>query len=281
LQEALRLDPGRKDALAALASLWRDQAHAAAQSGDLEKALALLLEARKLDPNEPDTEYDLGMIALRMSLFPDAAEAFERSLKLRKDDVQALYGLGRATMALAKFDDARQAFARYTELRPQDASGHYALGVTLQALQRMPEARTEYGKSIELLPRQTESYLQLGLLDLDAGGLDLAAEQFDRVLKRAPDHAGALTGMGRVRFQKKEYSEAAALFERAIAADSKLREPHYYLGLTDARLGRKADSEKELQAASRIEHEEVEKHQYVLKVIDPEQVHVPESPQSQ
>jgi tetratricopeptide (TPR) repeat protein len=109
----------------------------------------------------------------------------------------------------------------------------------------------------------------------------VATEQFDRVLKRAPAHAGALTGMGRIEFQKKHYADAASLFERAIAANSLLREAHYYLGLTDARLGRKEESEKELQIAGQIEHDEVEKHQNVLKVIDPDQVRVPAGAQNQ
>jgi tetratricopeptide (TPR) repeat protein len=75
-----------------------------------------------------------------------------------------------------------------------------------------------------------------------------------------------------VRFQQKEYTEAAALFEKAVAANPNFREAHYYLGMTDARLGRKEDSERELQTASRIEHEEVEKHQNVLKIVDPDQM---------
>jgi tetratricopeptide (TPR) repeat protein len=276
LQESLRLDPGRKDAQAALINVWRAQAHAAAQRDDLEKGLAMLMQARKLDPTDRDVQYDIGMVTLRMSLFPDAIEAFDQVVKLRPDDSQALYGLGRAKMALAKFDDAQQIFAHYVQLRPADASGHYALGVTLQALQRTPDAQAEYERSIELQPQQTESYFQLGLMDLDAGRLGAAAEEFERVLKRAPQHAGALTGMGRVRFGEKKYTEAAILLERAVASNPELREAHYYLGLADSRLGRKEDSEKELQIASRIEHQEVEKHQTVLKIVDPDQVDVPE-----
>jgi tetratricopeptide (TPR) repeat protein len=113
-------------------------------------------------------------------------------------------------------------------------------------------------------------------MDLDAGSLGPAEEQFNRVLRRAPQHAGALTGMGRIRFQQKEYAEAATWLQRAVASNPRLREAHYYLGLADARLGRKDDSEKELRVASQIEREEVEKHQNVLKVLDPNQVHVPE-----
>jgi hypothetical protein len=46
--------------------------------------------------------------------------------------------------------------------------------------------------------------------------------------------------------------------------------------LTEARLGRKEDSEKELAIASQIEHEEVEKHQNVLRIIDSSQLQVPQ-----
>jgi hypothetical protein len=57
-------------------------------------------------------------------------------------------------------------------------------------------------------------------------------------------------------------------FNRAIASDASLRQAHYYLGLSYARLGRKDDSEKELQTASQLEHEEVEKHRVVLKILN-------------
>ena len=271
LRAALKLDPGRKDVQAVLISIWRREAHDAAEHDELEKALALLIDARKLNPADADVQYEFGIVALRMSLLPDAIDAFDQTLKLRADDPAALYGLGRAKMSVSRFDDAQQAFERYVRLRPLDASGHYALGFTLQALQRAPDAHAEYERSIALQPLQTESYFQLGLMELEAGDADGAAKQFEHVLDRAPLHAGALTGMGRVRFQKKQYAAAATYFEKAIASNPGLREAHYYLGLADARLGRKEESEKELQVSSRIEHEEVEKHQTVLKIIDPDQ----------
>ena len=281
LQAALRLDPGRKDVQAVLIGILRKQAHDAAEHNELEKALTFLIDARKLDPADTDVQYEFGMIALRMSLFPDAIDAFDQMLKLRPDDASALYGLGRAKMSVSRFDDAQHAFEGYVRLRPADASGHYALGFSLQALQRASDARAEYEKSIALQPLQTESYFQLGVMELEAGDPESAAKQFEHVLHRAPQHAGALTGMGRVRFQEKQYAGAAASFEKAIESNPGLREAHYYLGLADSRLGRKEDSEKELQTASRIEHEEVEKHQTVLKIIDPDQAPATETKPNQ
>ena len=115
----------------------------AVQEGDSEKALSLLIEAPKINPTNTDVLFDFGMVALRMSLFPDAVQAFQETLNLRKDDGNALYGLGRAQMGLDKYQEAHESFVRYVQLHPQDASGHYALGMTLQALQRSDEARSE------------------------------------------------------------------------------------------------------------------------------------------
>jgi tetratricopeptide (TPR) repeat protein len=142
------------------------------------------------------------------------------------------------------------------------------LGVTLEALQRGAEARSQFERSIELQPAQTESYFQLGRMELEAGELGAADEQFNRVLNRDPHHAGALAGEGRLKFQQKDYAQALDLLGKAVAADASLREAHYYLGMTYARVNRKEDSDKELALANRIEHEEVERHQNLIRIID-------------
>ena len=268
LQQGLHLAPERTDAAKALLHIWEEQAHNAVTRGDSEKALAALISARKLAPGDPDVNYQYGMVALRMGLLPDAITAFHATLKARSDDVLAIYGLGRAYMDSSKFEDARQQFVRYLELRPSDASGHYALGMSLAALERSPEAAAEFQRSITLSPVQTESYFRLGLLQLDAKALDSAASNFQHVLDRDATHAGALAGLGRLRLEQQNYTAAADLLQRAIASNQSLREAHYYLGLTYARLGRKEESSQQLQIATRLEHEESEKQRTVFKILD-------------
>jgi tetratricopeptide (TPR) repeat protein len=268
LQEGLRLAPDRRDAIQALVAAFRTQGRTAVSAGNLEKALAALTSARKLAPEDADVSYEYGMVALRMALLPDAISTFQQSLKVRDDNALALYGLGRAYLDSAKFEDARQQFARYVQLQPEDASGHYALGMALTSLQRSDEARHEFEKSIALKPAQTESYFRLGVLQLDARDRDAAESNFRRVLERDPNHAGALAALGRLELERKHYSEAANLLEKAIASNDSLREGHYYLGLTYARMGRSAESEKQLQIAERLEHEELERQRTVFKVLD-------------
>jgi protein O-GlcNAc transferase len=266
LREALRIDPARSDASAALVRILQDQARASAAAGEPEKALASLIEARKYLPANPDVQFEFGTIALQMSLWQDAVEAFQRTLKLRNNDPVALYDLGRAFMGLSQFEDARQQFARYVEVRPDEASGHCALGMTLAALQRVPEARKHFERSIMLDPAQNESFFRLGLIDLDAENLDEAARNLRLVLARDSKHAGALSALGRVAFKQKRYSQAIYLLQQAIASDSSWREAHYYLGLAFARVGRKEEANDQINIATQLEHGEVERRRTVFKI---------------
>ena len=259
LREAVRLDSSRVDASTALVKICSDQAQAAVTAGDSEKAFALLNDARNLAPNNSDVRFALGMLALRMSRFQDAIDAFQETLRLRKNDPPALYGLGQAFMAVSRYEEARQEFIGYLALRPNDSSALCSFGTTLAALELRTEARAQFEKSISITPLQTESYFRLGLLDLDAKDLESAAKNFHRVLDRDPKHSGALVSLGRVEFEQKHYAEAADLLQRAIANDDSLREAHYYLGLTYARVGRKPESDQELQRASQLDQQQAER----------------------
>ena len=269
LEEGLRLAPDRTDASNALIHVLREQARVALNS-DIQKSLSLLLRARKIAPDNADVQFDLGMVELRMSLLPDAVDAFEKALKLRSNDPPAIYGLGRAYLEWTKFPEAKQEFEQYVKLQPNDASGHYGLGMSCAALQLAPEARAEFEKSIALAPVQTESYFRLGLLDLDAQDYPSAEKNFQHVLDRNPHHAGALAAMGRVKLETKKYNEAGDLLQRAVASDASLREAHYYLGLTYARMGRKQESDEQLQIATQLEKEATEKQRTVFKILKPD-----------
>jgi tetratricopeptide (TPR) repeat protein len=278
LRETVRLDPTRTDAAAALINIWRDQAQAAAKGGDPATALALLTDARKLDPQNPDVQLEFGNAALQMSRWQDAIDAFQQIVRVRNQDPAALWGLARAYTGLSRFEDARQQFARYVALRPDDSSGHCALGMTLAALERSVEARAQFEKSIALTPAQTESYYRLALLDLDSKDLDSAATNLRHALEHDPKHSGALASLGRVEFEQKDYAEALDLLRRAIANDDSLGVAHYYLGLTYARMGRKAESDQELQKATQLQHDLAEKQRTIFKISDPVSATAPDAP---
>ena len=269
LRETVRLDPNRTDALGALVHILEQQSQTASEAGNWDEALRLLRDARKYAPDNANVQYEFGIVALRLSLDEDAVEAFRRTLKLRSNDALAVYNLGRAFMELSKFDDARIEFADYIKRRPNDASGYCALGMTLAALERSSEAREQFERSIALAPGQTDSYYRLGLLDLGSGDYDKATQNLRRVLDREPKNAAALTALGRVDFEQKNYAEAVSLLQQAVDSDPSVREAHYYLGLSLARLGRKDESAEQLEVAKQLEREEVQHRRTILRVVEP------------
>lgn len=269
LRQALRLDPGRADAAGAFVHILQDQAMAASESGDWNGALNFLIEARQFAPDNADVQFEFGMVAQKLSLVDDEIEAFQQTLKLRKNDALALFYLGFALMGRARYDDARQQFAQYVELRPDDASGHGALGMTLAALGQSVDARVQFERSIALDPTQSESYYRLGLIDLDAGDYERAAHDLHTALEHKPNDAGALAALGRVEFEQKHYPEALSILKQAVSQDNSLQEGHYYLGLTLARMGRKQESNEELEIASRLEQERKESGRHLLRLTRP------------
>jgi tetratricopeptide (TPR) repeat protein len=268
LQAAVKLDPTRSDATDALVHIYRRHAAAAASNGDSKQALGWLIQARKLAPKNPDVEFEFASAAFQMSLMQDAVDGFQATLSLRKNDPLAMYGLGRAYGNLGRLDEARRQFARYIALRPDDPAGYCSLGMTLVALQLPDEARTEFERSIAIAPEQTDAYFRLGTLALHANNWDLARANLQHVLDRDPMHAGALSALGRVEFEQKQYTQAAELLNRAIISNGSLQEAHYYLGLTYGRMGQKAESEREFQRATQLEHEDVEKRKALWNRLD-------------
>lgn len=263
LREAVRLDPARRDASDALVRILQDQAHSAAAAKDYPKALALLTEAAKYRPDNPDLQFALGTVELQMSLWEDAVKAFQRTLNLRPNDPLATYNLGRAFLGQWKFEDARQQFAHYVTLLPDDSAGHCALGMTFAALELLPDARKQFQQSIALDPSQTEAYFRLGLIDLNDKDLDEAGKNLRQALTRDPRNPGALSALGRVAFEQRRYSEATVLLQEAINNDDSSHEAHYYLGLTLARLGHTKEAADQLQIATRLEHEQAERRRTV------------------
>jgi tetratricopeptide (TPR) repeat protein len=98
--------------------------------------------------------------------------------------------------------------------------------------------------------------------------LDEAAMSFRQVLNRDSKHAGALLALGRVAFEQKRYADAIDLLQRAIAIDDSLNEAHYYLGMTFVRVGRKEEADRQLEIATRLEHDEAQHRRTALRIQD-------------
>jgi tetratricopeptide (TPR) repeat protein len=254
-----------------LAQGWRqDHDHIAARKGEIaaatelavasrrdnhpDRALIALRHACERVPDSSDLQLDRGLQAFELDQLPEAEEALHTAQRLSPANPTIVYALARLETEQQRMPEAERDYKVYLAARPNDATAHYGLGYVYAALLNTERARREFENSIRLQPRQTEAYYQLGQIALDAHRDDEAKVLFDRVLVRDPNHAAALTGLGELAYRDKDYSTAEKLLAHAEESDPTYTRPHYYRGLSLARLGREEEAQHELQRGDSRAH---------------------------
>jgi len=111
----------------------------------------------------------------------------------------------RLSDALAR-DPSSTVFLQLGEALRKKGEGELALRVALRGLERHPHLADGH----DLLAR----------ISADAGDLARAFDEWDMALRLAPEHPGALKGMGFLRYRLGELEEAERLLARAAALDA-------------------------------------------------------------
>lgn len=241
---ALSLAPGDLRAL-------NGEAWAAERQGLDEKALAVLLKARKTNPEDVGTLLHFAMVCLRRDLGVDALDAAKRAFELQPSNSSALYVLARAHIALENWQQAYDLFEQYSKRVPNFPLTYYAMGWLDVKLNRTDDARRQLQHCLALAPQLTDAGYELAQLDLDDGQLDSAEQLLRQVLKQNPKHAKANVAMGDLMMRKGRLNEAEQYLETAVKQDPKLSSAHYKLSAVLFRKHENAEGQKErLLAAS-------------------------------
>jgi len=186
-------------------------------------ALVELTEAEKLDSDNPDVLYNLGMAYMGKKR-PDLAEQkFQRAIVLRPNFSTARNDLGVACMELKHWDMAIQQFRivkddlfyensenaainlglaylgkgaypeAMKELRavesanPRNPVIHLSLGRVWFAMDKPEQAIGEYRKALEIYRDYAAAYYHLGLAYLKLNNPEAARSAFKEVLRIVPD----------------------------------------------------------------------------------------------
>jgi len=146
-------DPDDSDKLTMLGTLY-------GQHGDYEAALKPLRRAAQLDPNSPQTHYNLALDCFRLGRYAEARDALANVVKLWPDlaPLNALYGgvLYRLGDKAAAYDALRHAY----QLHPQDASSATLLYDTGLSLAEESLAGKQYAVSAKYLNEMAQLFPQ-------------------------------------------------------------------------------------------------------------------------
>lgn len=182
------------------------------ESGNYPSALRSLLKAEELDPKNPATQNNLGLVYFHRERLDLAEKHVRRAVDLD-----------------SKYTEARNNLARIFIEKGNFAAAEKELKIVLNDL---------------TYPSPEKAYVNMGLVKFNLKDYSEARKTFGKVLQTNPEDCVASTYVGRSLFELNDYSTAAEALDRAIGfcQRSLFDEPHYFSALAYFRLGEKAKS---------------------------------------
>ena len=215
------------------------------ESGDLEKAVAVLAELRKADPENPEVLYaayrtytDLAgesMLALSLAA-PDSAQMHQ--LLAHEDSRQ-----GNTNGAIAQY---RKAIA----VNPHLPGVHFELAELLhtstdEAVKK--EAEQEYRAALLENPQDEKAILRLAELDAQKGNREQSYQEYTKAVALQPADADAKLGLAKTLIEMNQSDKALPLLEEAVQLEPTNATAHYRLATLYRKMGRVDDAKREME----------------------------------
>jgi len=202
-----------------------EAAYAETIERDPDKRGRLLRELVRKYPDEKYALFDLGRLYMERLDYGEAAGVLNRALALDPEFAWAVNQLAYAKAMSGRFDEGLRLFERYAALSPGDANPLDSMGETYIRMGRLDAAEAKFREALDLKPDfylSCGSLLYIACLREDYAEAYRWLDEFDRL---APTPSARL----------------AAAWARAFT--------EYFLGRSDAALGRYAAIRAEAQAA--------------------------------
>lgn len=209
------------------------------QSGNNPQALVELLKAEKLDPDNPMTQNNLGLVYWARGKFELSEKHIKKAIQIAPDFTDARNNLARVYVEQKKFSEAQLEMSRVLA------------DLTYSALDK--------------------AYFNQGLIFFEQGKMENAEKFFRQSVDAQKENCFAMDYLGRTFFERKLYEQASSYLDRAISICRKTfyDEPHYYSALSYFRMGQreKAQARFEELIKNYPDGQYVEKSRAMLQLI--------------
>jgi tetratricopeptide (TPR) repeat protein len=209
------------------------QASAMIGVGEADRAIEILLKLLESDPKNAAYLFELGRAHMEKKSLQLAREFFARAYEQEPTRDSALYYVGRCELEFGHINEAISAFTRVSQRNPS-GEYHYWLG---RAMERVPsdQAIAEYTQAIELdaawSRENPDVFFRRASIYQSRKQNSLAKRDLGVVLTLQPKQAQALSLLGRVLYDERDFTGAIERLNQAIAVDPKQSEAHYYSAL--------------------------------------------------
>lgn len=188
-------------------------------TGRRDEAMAYLLKALELHPNQADAHNNLGLLLTHMGRTDEAMSHFLQTLQLQPHDADAHNNLGMLFAKMGQSDEAMAHYRRALELQPDHVDALYNIGGLLADMGRTDEAMAHYGRALQLKPDHADAHNNLGSLLAKMERPEEAIEHFRQALQSNPNQANAHNNLGFMLARMGRTTEAIAHYRTALAVN--------------------------------------------------------------
>ncbi len=161
----------------------------AGKAQDRDRAVSLLREILKEDPNDFEAWTELGTMEFLRGKSDEADKAYAKSLEARPTYFPALLNLGKSRVARKNYDGAIEVLTRAAQAQPQSADVQYFLGESYLQIKKGSKAVGCLNEALRLDPvGKADAHLRLATLYNAANMKDKAAAEYTQFLAKKPDY---------------------------------------------------------------------------------------------
>jgi VWFA-related protein len=129
--------------------LWKQAGTVYFLASQMDQAVAAYEEAIRLQPEDAESHYMLGIIRATTDV-EYAIRDFREAIRLNPENVKYHFDLGRALAQIKDYEASIEAFREAARLDPEDGESHASMGIVLEQIGEIEEAVQEYRKALTL-----------------------------------------------------------------------------------------------------------------------------------
>ena len=190
------------------------------ERGYFEQAEQFFGQAAKDDPTSAEALYGLGSAYLQQQKTNEAADCFERALKLHPGYPGTLpncwNNLGILAARQGNYDQAIQYFQAALQIDPKHSIALQNLGSAYRHLKNWPEAKSTLERALALNPDDPEANYSLGMVYAQQNDAEHANEYLQKAIAARPAYPEALNNLGILYLRTRRPDQAIQSFEQSI-----------------------------------------------------------------
>ncbi len=224
------------------------------QSGKPEQVVELLTPLREDNPDEKSIAYLLGIALLKQNRTAEAQQILDSVLG-QGQSAEGEYLLGQVESMRQNGLGAAAHLARAIEINPKLPGVHSLYGQVLWSIGKLDEAREQYRQELKVNPYDYTANTEAAMAAKQDGRYDEAMRHLGIALQLRPGDPGVRLQRASIRLAQGEADAARQELEQIVREYPSFAEAHATLATAYYKLKRKADGDREREAARKAQDE--------------------------